>query len=381
MQRWQTFAAAATFLLALTACAGQGAGSVAPGVPDGSADTNAATRAVSGGAPVAIAATSSIGAPLSALAEANADTAALPSGNGACRNGIAVFVPDRAGAPDSSEIRFFYDRACTKLARDAVRLYTPGAAGSETVTLSVSNYSLRAALVSTRATTAHFSNATFGKNGFPVAASGFVRQASSTLTVGASRRVIVGGSEVVVEPSSGNVNAFCGDSAAYNSIGVTSTGATFGWSGGTLSGGTRTANANGSVTWSGTHAGTVYQGPIGSIGLAIGIPNTSCPITTPAYTLTGGTVKNGSTSAISVTYLHGAVLDLTVARATLSGGFTLDVTTNTTLWRTSPQYITGIVEKNGTRVATLNVNAFGDGTCTAVASGEAYPVVDWIVIR
>jgi hypothetical protein len=379
MQRSQTFAVATTLLLALSACAGQGA--AAPGVLGGPAGTDAAGRAASGGAPVAIVATSSIGAPLSALAEANADTVALPSGTGACNNGIAVYVPDRAGDPNSSEIRFFYDRACTKLARDTVRLYTPGAAGSETVALSVSNYSWRAALVSTRTATAHFSNATFGKNGYPVAASGYVRQASSTLTVGASRRVIVGGSEVVLEPSSGNVNAFCGDSAAYNSIGVTSTGTTFGWSGGTLSGGTRTANANGSVTWAGTHAGTVYQGPIGSIELATGTPNTSCPITTPAYTLTGGTVKNGSTSAISVTYLHGAILNLTIARASLSGGYTLSVTTNTTLWPTNPQYITGIVDKNGAHVATLSVNAFGDGTCTAVASGEAYPVVDWIVIR
>ena len=54
---------------------------------------------------------------------ASADEA---GGNGTCRNGIEYFVPDRNGDPSSTETLFFYDAACTQLARDVVRKWTSG---------------------------------------------------------------------------------------------------------------------------------------------------------------------------------------------------------------------------------------------------------------
>jgi hypothetical protein len=394
MQRMQTFAAAATIGLVLAGCgagsgSGMGAGTAMPAATNAMSPSamSSSARIASGGSADAfpIEALNTIGAPVKVLAEENGTDGAPPTttwGSGACKRRIETFVPDQGGDPNSSEIKFFYDAACTHIARDTLRTYASTGTNSESVNLTVKNYLLSGTQTSVRTTTALLGNATFTANGFPIAADGFTREASSQLTVGNSRRVVVAGSEIIVDAAaSGSTSgAFCSDAAAYNSVGFPRLGVTFGWDG-VLANGTRTANADGSVTWEGTHTGTEVKGAPGTLSLVTGTPNTACPISTPAYTVAGGTAAGTADSTIAVTFLRGAVENLTISAASLSGGYTMNVSTNSQLWPSNPQYITGVIALNGATVASFAVDAFGDGTLNLAKRGLTFAVVDWIAIR
>jgi hypothetical protein len=392
MQRMQTFAAAVTLGLALAGCGGAAgvpfSGSALPATPPSTSSTDSVSLARTGPGTTSdvfsIEALNAVGTPLKDLAEENATDQAVPKttpGTGVCNHRVETFIPDRAGDPNSSEAEVFYDAACTHVARDTVRTYTSTGAGAETVLLTVKTFlPVNGKQLSVRTTTVQLANATFGTNGFPIPADGFTRESTSQLTVGASRKVILGGSEIIVSPASNGTNAFCSDAAAYNSIGIKRLNETFGWSG-ALSGGVRTANADGSVTWAGTHAGTLFDGAPGSISLVTGTPNTACPIATPAYSLAGGTKVGSASSTISVTFLSGVIKNLTINAATLSGGYTLGVTTNSKAWPASPNYITGVVAHDASNIATFAVNAFGDGTLTLSKRGYTFVIADWNVVR
>jgi hypothetical protein len=303
-------------------------------------------------------------------------------GKGFCRHGIEFFSPDKAGDPNSSETLDFFDPGCTQLARDAVRKWTAGATPStETVAKTITNYAQGSATpiaVKTENTT--FSNATFGKYGFPVVASGFQRETAGQLEIG-TQKTVLSNSESVMAASTTNINNYCTDSAGYNALGISKLGLTFGWQGGAFTGGTRTQNADGSVTWVATHTGQTESAPIGGLSIVTGTLNTACPITTPAYTLTGGTTKGNYTIPISITFYHGVIRNLSVVNASLASGYTLNVKTNTAKWPANSSFINGTVTSGTTTVAIFNVNAFGNGTLTVATTGNQFPIADWNVVR
>ncbi len=301
---------------------------------------------------------------------------------GTCRHGIEFYSPDKAGDPNSSETLDFFDPGCTQLARDAVRKWTAGAtASSETVAKTITNYAQGSATpIAVKTENTSFSNATFGKYGFPVVASGFQRETSGQLAIG-TKKTVLSDSESVMAPSTTNINNYCTDSAGYNALGITKLGLTFGWQGGAFTGGTRTQNADGSVTWVATHTGQTESAAIGGLSIVTGTLNTSCPITTPAYTLTGGTTKGNYTIPISVTFFHGVIRNLSVVNASLASGYTLNVTTNTSKWPANSGFINGTVTNGTTTVAIFNVSAFGSGTLTVASTGNQFPISDWNVVR
>jgi hypothetical protein len=307
---------------------------------------------------------------------------ATRSGKGNCHRGIEFFSPDKAGDANSSETLDFFDPACTQLARDAVRKWTPGTtAGTETVVKTINNYAQGSATpiaVKTEHTT--FSNATFGNFGFPVVASGFQRETSGQLALGTQKNVL-SNSESVMAASTTNVNNYCTDAAGYNALGIAKLALTFGWQGGAFTSGTRTLNADGSVTWVATHAGQTESAPIGGLSIATGSLNSACPIATPAYTLTGGTTKGSYSIPISVTFYHGVIRNLTVTNATLASGYTLNVKTNTKRWPANQSFINGTVASGTTTIAIFNVNAFGNGKLTVAATGNQFPIADWNVVH
>jgi hypothetical protein len=300
--------------------------------------------------------------------------------NGTCTNGVEFFSPDKNNDPNSTENQYFYDSACTQLARDVVRIYTVNGS-SETVNRTESQYAIgNATAIAVRSSTINYVNGTYGSNGYPVVADGFARSSTSQTNISGSR-TIVGDDELVMAAGSGGVNTWCGDSAGYNATGVASLNETFGWQGGVLDGGTRTVNSDGSVTWQSTHAGTVYSGAIGSLSIATGSLNTACPIATPAFSIAGGTSGNNYSIPISTTFLHGELTNLTVANASLANGNTLNVATNSSVSPTSANFITGNVASGGTQIATFAVDCFGDGTLTVSSSGAQYVIQDWHVIH
>lgn len=377
--------------LLVLALAGCSAGSGTQAVPNVPTDTSAAAPAMAPFIRVdttgpqrtkaAIGGLNSVGSYVTAVADQNAgEKPHKGAGTGVCRNGREFYAPDRKGDPDSTESLGFFDRTCTQLARDTVRIYTSTGSNSETVSLTISNYAQTGGLLNVKTSSVAFTNATFGQYGVPVIADGFVREASSQNNVG-SKRTLENDSEFIVQPASGNVNAFCSDWAGYNATGIAALNETFGWAGGVTTGGTRTINADGSITWVASRHGTLYDGPIGSLSIVKNAENSTCPISAPAYAIAGGSVKGSSIGSISVTFDDGWISSLNASRVSVSGGYSLTMASNSGVWPTNPNFITGVVSYQGTQVATFAVNTFGDGTLTITKSGKVFDVAGWIVVR
>jgi hypothetical protein len=298
-----------------------------------------------------------------------------------CEDGIELFAPDRNGDPNSTEALFFYDAGCTSVALDDVRLYTSTGRSSETVHRTDSLYapgSSTATAVET--STSNISNATFGRYGLPNPAAGFADVTAGQVSIGTSP-VLSANAEFVMMPGTRASGAFCGDSAGFDPTGIASLDSTFGYQGAVLSGGSRTSSGNAFVTWSATSSGTAFQGPIGSLSVATGSQNLSCPIATPNFTLNGGTAIGTYSIPMRITFHRGELWSLTITGATLPGGDTLNVRTNHARRQGSRGYIVGSISNGGTSIATFGVSAFGNGVLTVTSTGAQYKIVDWIVVQ
>lgn len=368
--------------MTLAACGG---GSNPPASNGGGGSSTSSNQSQS-----AIDAVNALGDPVTATTSFNDTTSAADLAvrdgakpmlqNGVCTNGVEFWSPDKNGDPNSTQTEYFYDMACTQLARDIVRIYTINGT-SETVDRTEQQYALgNATPIATRTTTVDYINGTYGTYGYPVVADGFARSAAAQTNIAGSK-TLVSDDELVMTAGSGGTNAWCGDSAGYNATGIAKLGETFGWQGGVLSGGTRTVNSNGSVTWAATHAGMVFTGAIGSLSVSIGTQNTACPISTPEFALSGGTSQGSYSIPVSATYTQGELTNLTVTDASLSNGNTLNVTTNTSVLPTNSNFITGTISNGSTQIATFAVDCFGDGTLTVSSSGAQFVIDDWHVIK
>jgi hypothetical protein len=372
--------------VALAACSGGGSGGSLPS-GSGGGGTGTTTQSTN---EQAVAATNGVGTPVknfasyeasiststSSAAASNvrfATTASAATASGACKSGVEFFSPDTAGDPNSTETKLFYDLACTDLARDTVRIYTASSSTAESVSRSEMLYAMNNGTpIATRTSTEAIAGATFDSFGFPIAADGFTRSATSQLAIAGS---------IVMQAATSDTNGFCDDSAGFSVTGSTSLGETFGWAGGVLAGGTRTVNSDGSVTWTATHAGTGYKAPIGGLSLAVGTLNTSCPIATPAFTLAGGTSDGTYSIPVVASFKSGILQSLTVTNATLSNGNTLSISTTPGALPSSSSFITGTISQSGTQVATFSVDAFGDGVLTVTKTGAQFVITDWHVVK
>jgi hypothetical protein len=369
---------------ALAGCGGGGAGGATPTGPGGGGGGVVSDQAQS---ETAISATSAFGSPLKSFTDYNNTISPQSEGtrpetaSGTCNNYSEFFAPDKNGDPNSTEAQYFYDAGCTQIARDVVRIYTSTGAKSETVNTTAKLYAINNTTPSaTRNDAVVITNASFDSHGYPIAAQGFDRSSTGSLDLAGSR-TINSDAELVMLPASAGVNSFCSDSAGFNATGIPRLNETFGWNGGVLSGGTRTANGDSTVTWNATHAGSTFKGAIGSLSIATGTQNTACPISTPMFTLSGGTSIGTYSIPVVATFKAGLLVNLSITNAQLANGNALNVTTNTSVPPTSNLFITGIVSNGSTQIATFNVNAFGDGTLTITSSGTQYVINDWHVVK
>lgn len=374
--------------LSLAACGGGAGGSSSmPSTGGGSTGSQPTAQQQS---EAAINTTNSLGTPVKTITDDNQSVSgvelakrsgqfAVDIATNTCVNGVEFFAPDKNGDANSTEEQYFYDNACTELARDVVRIYTINGT-AETVNRTEKQYALNnSTAIAQRTTTVNFINGTYGQYGYPTVADGFGRSAASELDLSGAKTILAD-DELVIEPSSSGVSTFCADSAGYNATGIASLNETFGWQGET-NGGTRTVNGDGSVTWQSTHTGNSAKGAIGSLSIAAGNANTACPISTPEYALAGGTVQGNYSIPVTAQFLHGELIGLTVSNAQLANGNSLNVSTNTSVSPTNSQFIAGTVANGTTQIATFNVDTFGDGTLTVSSSGAQYVIDDWHVVK
>jgi hypothetical protein len=376
----------AAALAAILAGCGGGAGSGGTPVVPGGGGSNGLSSSQQSEA--AISAANALGTPLKNVDDDNAAISPQSegsrtevAGSGTCANYTEFFAPDKNGDPNSTQTILFYDAACTQVARDAVRIYTSTGANSETVARTTKLYAQgNATPIATRTEAVTISNATFDANGYPKLANGFDRTATGSLAL-AGTKTIDADNEQVVLAQSGGVNQYCSDAAGYNETGIPALGETFGWNGGTAGTATRTVNADGTITWNATHAGTSFKGTIGALSIATGAQNVGCPIATPMFSLAGGTSTGTYSIPVVATYRGALLVNLAITNAQLANGATLNVTTNAGVPPTNPTFIGGTIGKSGTQVATFNVDAFGDGTLTVTATGTQYVIDDWHVVK
>lgn len=369
---------------ALAACGGGGGGGHAGGgAPANSGLGAAATQSDLN----EIAATESITTVLQGQSDYSLDSltqglvARFPaSGNSGCVSGTETFVPDKHGDANSTETQVFFDTGCTILAHDVIRLWSSTGANSEVVTRIVSIYAPRNPTpIAIRTERNTFTNATFTPNGYPKAAGGYLEVDSGILALSGVRYVIDGGETVM---SSGALQAapftrtYCTDSAGFNATGFPHLGLTYGYQNGIASG--SYSNNGGSETYTATRTGTSFSGGIGFLNIGIGAQNTHCPISTPMFTLTGGTALNNNNYPFTSTYTGGVLSNLTVTNATVGNGYVLNIATDHTQSPTSDLFIYGTATQ-GSSTATISVDAFGNGTLTT-SGGRQYVITDWHVL-
>lgn len=390
--------------LALAACGGGSGTSVSPSSPGGGGNwsPSGGSPSTSGETPaqVAVQITNIFGNPLKGMSSFEMDmggaaSAALRRGmtSGSCANGVEVFSPDQHGDANSTEHQYFYDAACTQMARDVVRIWSPGAApNTENVTVTMKLYSQSGALTAERNDAITLASPKFTSGGFPSLVQGYTRVSTSALGVEASNGVLnqtfLQNDELVMQAASGGVNAYCSDSAGYNTVGFGGPN-TSGWAG-IMANGSRTANNDGSVTYTGEHVGKGYVGPIGDFGISTGTANTACPISSPLYSISQASLTASQTHDIpySVTFNNGVLTSLSVQNATITTTanppvtYSLNVATKP---GSDPLAIVGTistVSESGTSLlATFYVNAFGDGTLVMDPPGgtQTFIITDWHV--
>lgn len=379
---------ALAFSLALGACSGMsGSNGSLPETADATqtigdtADALLARRTGSQNAATGIAAANALGGRIRQLALVGVDDAWTGSRPHSCRDGIELLAPDRNGDANSTEELVYYETSCARLAVDDVRTYTSTGTRSETVHHTTSFYapgSSSAFAVST--STSAYSNAMFGAYGLPELTAGFANVTAAQVVVNKST-VLSTDTELIVAPGSRTSGTFCSDSAGYDPSGIVSLDSTFGWQGGVLSGGSRTGDPGRWVTLSATPSGTAFAGPIGSLSIAAGTQNLSCPIAAPDFTLKGGTALGTYSIPIKVTLHRGRIGSVEVTRATLPNGDTLNVRTHRSQGQGNRAYIWGAVSNGRTSIASFHVNAFGMGALTVTSTGAQYKIVDWIVVQ
>lgn len=387
MRAFSILPLACTAAILLAGCGGGNSSSALPSSGGPGSSTNNG-NSIQTQSESAVSATNAFGAPVKNITDFNNNVSLQSMGriaeslqSATCSNGFEFFAPDKGGDPNSTESQYFYDSGCTQLARDVVRKYVPSGSSSETVNRTENQYAYGSSTASaTRTETNTITNATFDKNGFPIVANGFDRVTNDTLNI-SGVKTIDSDAEIVMLSGSGGSNQYCSDSAGFNATGIASLNETFGWQGGVLAPGTRTVNSDGSVTWNSTHTGSVSKGPIATLSVVTGTQNTACPITTPMFTLAGGSQIGTYSIPILATYKLGLLQSLTVTNASLANGNTLNVTTNSSVQPQNTLFINGVISNGGSTVATFNTDAFGDGTVTLASSGKQFVITDWHVVK
>jgi hypothetical protein len=194
---------------------------------------------------------------------------------------------------------------------------------------------------------------------------------------GSRDKRIISGSDLVIQPSLGNVSTFCQSSAGYSVTGIPSLDVTFGWQSGALSGGARATEDHGFTTWSANASGEIVRSAIGALSIRRGAGSSSCPMTAPAFSLDGADVADAFSIPISLAFRRGVISSVSVANATFANGESLDATT---VANRQSLEVDGVVRNGRTKVATFRTNASGNGTLTITSTGAQYVIADWIVV-
>ncbi|HEY1428162.1 MAG TPA: hypothetical protein VGF18_01205 [Candidatus Tumulicola sp.] len=384
MTRWKIFVLGALF--ALGACTGnrppfqplqttsgvETVGDAAAAVAHSATDSDITAAALN--------ATNAFGAPLRTLSTFNPlwPLVASDSPNGVCRDGVASFVPDRSGDPDSQEVVQFRERQCTTVARITVAVLRSATPESETIDRSTWIYQRGSTSpAAVRESQTIVTDASIDPSGRLGRRDGYIATTSTRLSVGNRVQSVAGLQEVAV---AGN-GARCEAAAGYDVAGVPSLDATFGWQSASIDSPAPEAASHRSVVTS-NQTGQLFVGPIGSLSILGGTLQPSCPIARPAYTLSGGDISGTFKMAAQAAFHDDTLTSLRVPGGTMSGGYRFDAWTDAKApGKNGERHIHAVLSSEQSHIAAIDVDRFGDGVMTVTPTGEQYRLVDWTVVR
>jgi hypothetical protein len=347
-----TFALLGAF--ALAGCSGGGSGTGLPGTP-GSGTPSAQDVAQSG----AMAATDPIE---QGDLENGLTNGSLTSGASArfrragsvCTDRTETTVTIVSSTETIYDVKFFYDAACTEIARDASNDVVTSATG-ETIARTATNYNLTGTVLTSRATD-------YAITGTPSSGS-FTQMVTSALTVGTSSSPTAQIAWTDTFAASSATNGTISGSAGrvLNPAGFASS---YGQNA-ALSGVTWSVDGSGNVTFAGTRTGELYKGAFDGLTLA----------TTAPFTVAGGSQIGGSSVTGSVVFDASGNLTSVSLSGTFMKGDTLTVTSSG-----SPLVVSGTIASGSATVATFTLDQYGDGTIT-YANGSQGLIYDWHVVH
>jgi hypothetical protein len=274
-----------------------------------------------------------------------------------CKNRVERTVTHVSQTETIYETKYFYDQACTQLAKDVVADVVQASPSNETINRTSTWYN-RAKLQLGQRKTAFAVTGTPGNFSAVITSDFFIGSSTSP----ESQR----GHQLTVSPQSQTVFNVAGNGGRVENDGAPSINESFGGQG-QLQNVTATVDASGNVTFAGSHLETVSKGPLGSITLS----------SSPPFTITGGTVLGDRTATGSIEFDNMGDLVALDVNVTLINGGSAVLTSSGTPPTVS---INGtITNAGGHVVATFAVDQFGDGIIT-YADGQQGIIIDWHVI-
>jgi hypothetical protein len=274
-----------------------------------------------------------------------------------CKNGIERTVTHVSPTETIYETKFFYDQACTQLAKDVVADVVQSDPSNETINRTSTWFNHAALQLGQRKTE-------FAVTGAP---GNFSAVVTSDFFVGSSTSPeSQRGNQLTISPQSQTVFNVAGNGGRVYNDGVPSIDQSFGGQG-QLQNVTATVDAAGDVTFAGTHLETISKGPLGSITLS----------SAPPFTVSGGTVLGNRTATGSIEFDNVGDLVAININVTLINGGSAVLTSSGAPPSVS---INGTISNSGgTVLATFTVDQFGDGIIT-YADGQQGIIIDWHVI-
>lgn len=274
-----------------------------------------------------------------------------------CNNRVERTVTHVSPTETIYETKYFYDQACTQLAKDVVSDVVQPSQSSETINRTTTWYNHAALQLGRRKTN-------FAVTGAP---GNFSAVVTSDFFVGSSTSPeSQRGHQLTVAPQSQNVFNVAGNGGWVDNENAPTINLSFGGQG-QLQNVTATVDGSGNVTFAGSHLETISKGALGSISLS----------SSPPFTITGGTVLGNRTSTGTIEFDNlGNLVALNINVTLINGGSAVLTSSGTP---PSVSINGTIMNSAGQVLATFSVDQFGNGIIT-YADGQQGVIIDWHVV-
>ena len=353
-------AIAASF--ALAGCgAGGGSGTAVPPVqqPVQNANTNSQAAAQAAMAPVSAGDLTNglFGGSYGVTLNGGARPASVKALTSNCVDRHEFFITHVSPTETIYEIKYFYDNACTQLAKDVVADVTIPNPSSETIARTAKWYNLSGTQLANRV-------ANFSVTGSP---SNFAAVLTSSFFVGSSQQPMNQfGGALTVAPQNANTLTIAGNHADIFNDNAPQVNASFGVSA-ALQNVTATVDGSGNVTFAGTRNESLSVGSLYSLSMP----------SSPPFSVSGGSVVGTGSATGSIQFDAAGQLMAVNVTVTTSNGFKVVMTSSGSPGSIS---INGVVTNGqGQQVATFTVDQYGNGVIT-YANGQQALIIDWHIV-